>query len=114
MACESGKMFEIIDSKMGFYPSECVEKFLSLALKCCRAETDSRPSMSEVVRELESIRRMVPDASVSPSEYSEISSNKMSKSSSTSLMIENPFTSSDPSGSDHVDNNIPSATVAPR
>ncbi|OAY67259.1 putative LRR receptor-like serine/threonine-protein kinase [Ananas comosus] len=110
MACQSGKMFEIIDSNMSFYPSECVEKFLSLALKCCREETDSRPSMSEVVRELESIWRMVPDANVYPSEYSEISSNKMSKSSSTSLMIENPFTSSDPSGSDHVDNNIPSAT----
>ena len=40
---------------MGSYPPKCVVKFLNLALKCCEDETNARPSMAEVVRELESI-----------------------------------------------------------
>ncbi|KAM0941144.1 putative protein kinase RLK-Pelle-LRR-VIII-1 family [Dioscorea sansibarensis] len=56
--CQSGKMVSIIDSRMDAYSMECVQKFFSLALKCCRDETKTRPSMSEVVRELEVIREM--------------------------------------------------------
>ena len=48
-------IFSIIDGKMGSYPPKCVMKFLNLALKCCEDETNARPSMAEVVRELESI-----------------------------------------------------------
>ena len=48
-------IFSIIDEKMGSYPPKCVVKFLNLALKCCEDETNARPSMAEVVRELESI-----------------------------------------------------------
>ncbi|KAL8147542.1 hypothetical protein AgCh_005027 [Apium graveolens] len=51
-AFRSGMIFAVIDKRMGSYPSECVKRFLSLALKCCQENTDSRPSMAEVVREL--------------------------------------------------------------
>ncbi|XP_074381782.1 putative LRR receptor-like serine/threonine-protein kinase At1g06840 [Apium graveolens] len=51
-AFRSGMMFSVIDKRMGSYPSECVERFLSLALKCCQENTDSRLSMTEVVHEL--------------------------------------------------------------
>lgn len=44
---------------MGFYPSECVEKFGSLAIRCCSDETDARPSMSEIVAELERILQIL-------------------------------------------------------
>lgn len=49
---------------MGPYPSECVEKFVALALKCCEDKPEDRPSMLDVVRELETIQsilNMMPD-----------------------------------------------------
>ncbi|KAJ0075648.1 hypothetical protein Patl1_35055 [Pistacia atlantica] len=55
---QSGMIFSVIDGRMGSYPSDCVDKFLTLALKCCQDETDARPSMAEVVRELENIWHM--------------------------------------------------------
>ncbi|KAL6841424.1 hypothetical protein ACP4OV_028942 [Aristida adscensionis] len=60
-ACQSGNIPEIIDSRMGLYPPECVRRFLSLATKCCQDETDDRPSMWEIVREVEVILRMMPE-----------------------------------------------------
>lgn len=57
-------MFSVIDNNMGSYPSECIERFVSLALRCCQEQTEARPSMSEVVRELENIWKMTPDADV--------------------------------------------------
>ncbi|CAN1860809.1 Probable LRR receptor-like serine/threonine-protein kinase At1g06840 [Linum perenne] len=60
MAYRGGMMFSIIDSKMGSYPSECVEKLVGLALRCCQEKPDARPAVSEVVRELEVIVRMMP------------------------------------------------------
>ena len=47
---------------MGSYPSESVEKFVKLALKCCQEGTDARPSIAEVVRELENIWLMMPES----------------------------------------------------
>ncbi|KAK7831648.1 putative lrr receptor-like serine/threonine-protein kinase [Quercus suber] len=41
---------------------KCVVKFLNLALKFCENETDARPSMAEVVRELKSILHMMTDS----------------------------------------------------
>ncbi|KAJ6969213.1 probable LRR receptor-like serine/threonine-protein kinase At1g06840 isoform X1 [Populus alba] len=61
IAWESGKMFSIIDSRMGSYPSKCIERFVALALWCCHDEQDKRPSMLEVVRELENILRILPE-----------------------------------------------------
>lgn len=57
IACQSsGGAFSIIDKEMGDYPSDCVEKFLMLALRCCHDEPSSRPSIAEVVREVENIK----------------------------------------------------------
>ncbi|KAG8650037.1 probable LRR receptor-like serine/threonine-protein kinase At1g06840 isoform X2 [Manihot esculenta] len=61
MAHQSGTMFSIIDSRMGSYPSECVGRLVSLALRCCHDEPENRPSMLEVVRELENILKMMPE-----------------------------------------------------
>ncbi|XP_074583022.1 putative LRR receptor-like serine/threonine-protein kinase At1g06840 isoform X2 [Curcuma longa] len=62
-ACQSGLMFTLVDNRMGFYSSACVERFGSLAIQCCSDETDARPSMSEVVAELERIFQMLADDS---------------------------------------------------
>ncbi|KAJ4966386.1 hypothetical protein NE237_018235 [Protea cynaroides] len=77
MAYKSGIVLTIIDNRMGSYPSKCMEKFLALALRCCQDEIDERPSMSEVVRELEDILSMtlesdiiLPDSTVTYSESS--------------------------------------------
>ncbi|KAL0310105.1 UNVERIFIED_CONTAM: putative LRR receptor-like serine/threonine-protein kinase [Sesamum radiatum] len=61
-ACQSGMMFSIIDRSMGVYPSDNVKKFMALALRCSLDETKDRPSMLEVVRELENISSMVPES----------------------------------------------------
>ncbi|GLT26771.1 hypothetical protein SLA2020_018160 [Shorea laevis] len=63
IAYQSGIIFSIIDGRMGSYPSECVVNFVSLAMKCCQDETDSRPSMVEVVRTLETIGLTMPEYS---------------------------------------------------
>jgi len=83
-ACQSGKVSEIIDSRMGLYPPECVRRFLSLATKCCQDETDDRPSMWEIVRELEIILRMMPEKDLVLLETSETDSTDISKSLSAS------------------------------
>ncbi|KAJ6331426.1 hypothetical protein OIU76_009912 [Salix suchowensis] len=61
MAYQSGIMFSIIDNRMGAYPSECVERFVGLALNCCHDKQDKRPSMQDVVMELEAILKMMPE-----------------------------------------------------
>ncbi|KAL9337121.1 hypothetical protein Peur_071609 [Populus x canadensis] len=61
-ACQAGIMFSIVDQKMGPYPSDCVKKFMALALKCCHDEPAERPSMLEVVRELENISSMLQES----------------------------------------------------
>ncbi|CAK7324337.1 unnamed protein product [Dovyalis caffra] len=61
-ACESGMMVSIIDSRIGSYPSECIERFVALALRCCHTEQEKRPSILQVVRELENIIRILPEA----------------------------------------------------
>ncbi|GJX39225.1 probable LRR receptor-like serine/threonine-protein kinase isoform X2 [Tanacetum coccineum] len=63
---------------MGSYPSECIEEFVSLALWCCNDKPDKRPSISDVVRELEHILEKMPD-------FSERESKSFVESSSTSL-----------------------------
>lgn len=109
-AYHSGMMFSVIDSRMGSYPSECVEKFVSLALSCCKDETDARPSMAQVVRELENIWRMTPEADAIPSESMVTEPRKNVPMSS--MPSENPYMSSDVSGSDLLSNVIP--TISPR
>ncbi|XP_062171168.1 probable LRR receptor-like serine/threonine-protein kinase At1g06840 [Alnus glutinosa] len=64
MAYQSGMIFGVIDGQMGSYPSDCVVKSLSLALKCCQDETDAQPSMAEAVRELENIWVIMPESDI--------------------------------------------------
>ncbi|XP_075110312.1 putative LRR receptor-like serine/threonine-protein kinase At1g06840 isoform X2 [Nicotiana tabacum] len=59
-ACQSGTMASVIDRSIGPYSSDCVKKFLDLALRCSLDEQKDRPTMLEVVRELENINYMLP------------------------------------------------------
>nr|QJR84050.1 CARD1-like protein 5 [Phtheirospermum japonicum] len=61
-ACESGMMFSVIDTSMGRYSTDCVKKLMVLALRCSLDETKDRPTMLEVVRELENIESMLPES----------------------------------------------------
>ncbi|KAJ0982027.1 hypothetical protein J5N97_010282 [Dioscorea zingiberensis] len=92
---QSGNIFSIIDGRMGAYPSECVEKFISLALKCCQDETKMRPSMSEVVRELEVIWRMTPEVDATPSDSIVAESHYTATTTSSSSVTGNPYMSFD-------------------
>lgn len=108
-------IFSVIDERMGSYPSECVEKFLSLALKCCEDETDDRPSMAEVVRELENITRLLPESDMSTTSTEQTRAEKgysPSPPSSSSSGMKHPYVSSDVSGSDLVSGVVP--TINPR
>lgn len=60
-ACQSGMMSSIIDKSIGPYSSDCVKKFLDLAIGRSLDEQKDRPSMLEVVRELENITCMLPN-----------------------------------------------------
>jgi serine/threonine protein kinase len=122
IAYRAGMIFSIIDERMGSYPSECVEKFVNLALKCCKNETDARPSMTEVVRELENIWNMLPDSATGMRAHSspimgpekDVSSEPSSSTTTTSTTaMRNPYVSSDDiSGNDLVSGVVP--TITPR
>ncbi|GAB4833107.1 hypothetical protein Ancab_031353 [Ancistrocladus abbreviatus] len=99
VAHQLGTTFSIIDSRMGAYPSNCLERFIALALGCCDDEMEKRPSMLDVVRELENILQMLPESitiSKATSSYSESSSRPSSMPNVTRYT----HTSSDISGSD--------------
>ncbi|KAJ0978486.1 hypothetical protein J5N97_013960 [Dioscorea zingiberensis] len=108
---QSGMMFSVVDNRMGSYPSECIERFVALALRCCQEETDKRPPMSEVVRELENIWHMTPESDSVPSESMVTDSVKSSTPTSTSF-AGNTYVSTDVSGSDLLSGVIP--TITPR
>ncbi|PON95107.1 GPCR kinase [Trema orientale] len=110
-AHQSGTVFSVIDCKMGSYPSECVNKFVALALSCCHDKTESRPSMLEVVRELENILKILPESDTVISESTSTYSGSSAPPSS-SFMTRNSFVSSSISGSDLVSGVVP--TISPR
>ncbi|KAL9994804.1 putative protein kinase RLK-Pelle-LRR-VIII-1 family [Helianthus debilis subsp. tardiflorus] len=115
IAYRSGMIFSVIDAKMGSYPSECVEKFVTLALKCCQEDTDERPSMAEVVRELENIWHMMPESETHSQTHDYMgtkSGKNVSSNESSSSTTKNPYVSFDISGSDLVSGAVPS--IAPR
>jgi hypothetical protein len=114
LSYQSGVIFSIIDPQMGSYPSEHVEKFLTLALKCCNDEPDNRPKMAEVVRELENIWNVMPESDTRRAESinSVSDSSKAMSTPSSSSAIRTPFVSGDVSGSDLVSGVIPS--IKPR
>ncbi|XP_073134327.1 probable LRR receptor-like serine/threonine-protein kinase At1g06840 isoform X2 [Henckelia pumila] len=113
VAYHSGTIFSVIDERMGSYPSECVEKLVNLALKCCQEVRDNRPCMKEVVTELESIWHMMPESDPKTAESPATDDSVTTvTSSSSSSVLRNPCVSQDISGSDLVSNAIP--TISPR
>ncbi|KAK8573124.1 hypothetical protein V6N13_099939 [Hibiscus sabdariffa] len=77
-AYESGRVLSLIDVRMGWYPSECMERMVGLALSCCDDNPEKRPSMLEVVRQLENILGMMPqtDSAYSSSDSIHLYSDK--------------------------------------
>ncbi|XVE84304.1 hypothetical protein DITRI_Ditri17bG0002300 [Diplodiscus trichospermus] len=67
-ACQSGLMFSILDRSMGSYSSECIKKFMALALKCCHDDPKERPTMLEIVRELENLCSLLLESEMIPTE----------------------------------------------
>lgn len=109
-ACQAGLMSSIIDRSMGPYPADCVKKFMALALRCAQDETHHRPSMLEIVRELENISAMVPE-----SKHFDVSSSAISESHTSSSVFtdkRNPYVSMELTGSDLISGVIP--TINPR
>ncbi|KAK7294904.1 hypothetical protein RJT34_17803 [Clitoria ternatea] len=117
VARQSGTIYSIIDSRMGLYPTDCLDKFLTLALSCCQDKPEERPSMLDVVRELEDIIGMFPESETNFSDVTLDHSGKMGPSSSSSasgshVTREEQHISSYVSGSDLVSDVIP--TIVPR
>ncbi|XP_057513677.1 probable LRR receptor-like serine/threonine-protein kinase At1g06840 [Actinidia eriantha] len=111
-ACQSGLMFSIIDRNMGPYPSECIKRFMALALKCSQDKTDVRPTMLEVVRELENLVSELPESDTVQLELN-ASSSGISESATSSVYVKrSPYVSMDFPGSDLVSGVIP--TIRPR
>ncbi|XP_006842574.2 probable LRR receptor-like serine/threonine-protein kinase At1g06840 isoform X1 [Amborella trichopoda] len=97
-AYQSGTLSSIIDQQMGSYPSECLDQFMKLALRCCLEDTMARPSMAEVVQELENIWKMTPDCDSTPPDSVSISTGNPSSPASESY---NGY------GSDHISGVVP-------
>ncbi|XP_075519735.1 putative LRR receptor-like serine/threonine-protein kinase At1g06840 isoform X1 [Primulina tabacum] len=112
VAYSSGIIFSVIDEHMGSYPSECVEKFLNLALNCCRDDPDDRPSMAKVVRELENIWYMIPESDPKITESLVTDPGKFVTPPSSASSSRVPYFSQDVSGNDLVSGVFP--TVIPR
>jgi len=115
MAYQSGMMLSMIDPRMGSYPSECLEPFASLALSCCRDETDARPSVVQVVHDLEKIIKLMPAGTyrTTPSMQSVDSMDMEEKHISfAEITTQNPYVSSDILGSDLLSGTV--SGIAPR
>jgi hypothetical protein len=95
---------------MGSCPSECLVIFATLALKCCQNETDARPSMAEVVRELERIWLMMPESDIGIADPMVIDAEKVVTPPSSSYRLKNYYMWSDASGSNLVSGEISSIT----
>ncbi|KAG8500017.1 hypothetical protein CXB51_006435 [Gossypium anomalum] len=106
----------LTDSRMGWYPAECMERMVSLALSCCNDEPEKRPSMLDVVRQLEYVLKMMPetDSVSSSTELVQLYSGKsLTSSSSYGGTSREVYASSlNVTGSDLVSGVIPS--IAPR
>ena len=111
-ACQSGLMFSVIDRNMGPYPSERIKRFMALALKCSQDKTDVRPTMLELVRELENIVSKLPESDTVQLEL-DASSSGISGSTTLSVYAKrNPYVSMDFPRSDLVSGVMP--TIRPR
>ncbi|GLU14827.1 hypothetical protein SLE2022_313740 [Rubroshorea leprosula] len=95
-ACQSGMMLSMIDPSMGLYSPECIKKFMALALKCTHDKPQPRPTMLEVVRELENLITSLKDSGTAPSD-----SDASGSGVSLGIGIALPHVSSDKSAHDH-------------
>ncbi|CAH8382794.1 unnamed protein product [Eruca vesicaria subsp. sativa] len=89
MANESGTVQSWADNRMGEISPDKVMKVAELALWCCEDRPEMRPSMSKVVKELESICQSVKETDV----FSETTTLLYSKTSSSSSPIPSDFSS---------------------
>jgi hypothetical protein len=89
-------------------PSECLVIFVTLALKCCQDETDARPLMAEVVRELERICLMMPEFDIRIADPMGVDAEKIVTRLSSSSTLKNSDMWSDESGSNLVSGDISS------
>ncbi|KAL3574597.1 hypothetical protein D5086_025210 [Populus alba] len=112
IAYQTGMIFSIVDGRMGSYPSDCVDKFLTLAMKCCNDDTDERPSMIDVVRELESMWHMMPESDTKTTDAMSTDTGMEMTSPSACSLLKNPCVSSEVSSSDLVSGVAP--TITPR
>ncbi|XP_023543329.1 probable LRR receptor-like serine/threonine-protein kinase At1g06840 isoform X1 [Cucurbita pepo subsp. pepo] len=114
LAHQMGTILSIVDTKLGSFASECLGRFVALALSCCHDKPEERPSMLVVVRELENILYMMPDDSGAlysdPSLRS--SAGLPSPVSTSSCITRDRFASGSMSGSDLISGVVP--TIAPR
>jgi serine/threonine protein kinase/Leucine-rich repeat (LRR) protein len=57
----AGQAMSMVDPHIANYPVEALETFMQLALSCCRDMPEARPTMAEVVRDLEALGRRFAD-----------------------------------------------------
>ncbi|KAJ0028499.1 hypothetical protein Pint_35116 [Pistacia integerrima] len=113
-ACQSGMIYSVIDNGMGPHSSECLTRFMALALKCCENETERRPSMLEVVRELENLSSMLPKSETIQTDSDISASGSSGIPTSSAYSRRNSYVSGDfpEAGSDLVSGAVP--TIKPR
>ncbi|KAL8144131.1 hypothetical protein V2J09_017163 [Rumex salicifolius] len=103
----SGNILSVVDERMEAYPPECAERLATLALGCCQDEPLERPTMSEVVRELEAIIQMTQESESRSATESSYSNQTERDSVMSSSVMRTPFVSIDQSGSDLVSGTYP-------
>jgi serine/threonine protein kinase len=64
----AGQALSMIDPHIAQYSPEALEAFMQLALSCCKDMPEERPTMSELVRDLEELGRRYAD--IFPDGYS--------------------------------------------
>uniref|UniRef100_A0A7N0VFD5 non-specific serine/threonine protein kinase n=1 Tax=Kalanchoe fedtschenkoi TaxID=63787 RepID=A0A7N0VFD5_KALFE len=107
-AFQAGMVLTIVDERMGSYPSECLDKFIDLALNCCQDYQNDRPSMTDVVRKLENILHLmpVPETTMTVGRREGMSGKEVTLSSSSNP-INHPYVSMDVSGSNLISGIMP-------
>ncbi|XP_074311944.1 putative LRR receptor-like serine/threonine-protein kinase At1g06840 isoform X5 [Silene latifolia] len=64
LALKSGPLLDIVDKRMKGYSCDNVERFIALTMRCCEEKPEMRPSMLDVVRELENILKIDPESTI--------------------------------------------------
>jgi serine/threonine protein kinase len=85
----AGQGLSMVDPHIAHYPPEALEAFMALALSCCREMPEARPTMAEVVRDLEELGRR--NAEIFPDGYSMDMASGASGRTASSLTTSYPF-----------------------